>query len=178
MKIFISGGCKNGKSTLAENCAVSLAAGGPLYYIATMIPYDDEDRARIARHIEARAGKNFITVERGRDIAGLLKECDPDGTYLLDSVTALMSNEMFPGPEPDMDSGGRVAAGLAEFAAGVKHAVFVSDFIYSSAEQYSDLTVEYCRALARCDRTLAEVCDAVAEVCAGTPLMYKGELPV
>ena len=178
MKIFISGGCKNGKSTLAENCAVSLAAGGPLYYIATMIPYDDEDRLRIARHIEARADKDFITIERGRDIAGLLADCDPEGTYLLDSVTALLSNEMFPGPEPDMDAGSRVAAQLAEFAAGVKHAVFVSDFIYSSAEQYGDLTVEYCKALALCDRTLAAACDAVAEVCAGTAVMYKGELPV
>ena len=46
MTIFISGGCKNGKSTLAEDCCIRLAGGGPLYYVATMVAYDAEDRER------------------------------------------------------------------------------------------------------------------------------------
>ena len=32
MKILISGGCKNGKSSYAQDLAVQLADGGPLYY--------------------------------------------------------------------------------------------------------------------------------------------------
>ena len=51
MTIFLSGGCKNGKSTLAQHAAKKLAGDGPLYYIATMIPHDEEDRARIRRHL-------------------------------------------------------------------------------------------------------------------------------
>ena len=35
MTFFISGGAKNGKSTLAQDLAVSLAAGGCHYYVAT-----------------------------------------------------------------------------------------------------------------------------------------------
>ena len=54
MKILISGGAKNGKSTLAQEAAVRLADGGPLYYVATMIPSDAEDRERIRKHIENR----------------------------------------------------------------------------------------------------------------------------
>ncbi|MBQ2041889.1 MAG: bifunctional adenosylcobinamide kinase/adenosylcobinamide-phosphate guanylyltransferase, partial [Firmicutes bacterium] len=68
MTIFISGGCKNGKSTIAEDCCAALACGGPLYYIATMQAYDDEDRARIKRHQNSRAGKGFITIEQPRDL--------------------------------------------------------------------------------------------------------------
>ena len=54
MSTYISGGCKNGKSFYAQR--VAQAGGAPLYYVATMIPHDDEDRARIVRHRQARAG--------------------------------------------------------------------------------------------------------------------------
>lgn len=49
MNIFISGGCKNGKSYHAQELARDMARENslPLYYLATMIPTDEEDRARI-----------------------------------------------------------------------------------------------------------------------------------
>jgi len=181
MTIFISGGCKNGKSSIAEDCCVKLAGGGPMYYIATMIPYDDEDRARIRRHIKNRAGKNFITLEQPKDLLECLKSSDPqNGTYLLDSVTALLINEMYSPEKPDADpdAPGRTAKALREFASRVKNAVFVSDFIYSEAGDYSQYTIDYMKALALCDSTLAGCCDAVAEICGAIPTMYKGELPL
>ena len=70
MTIFLSGGCKNGKSTLAQHAAKKLAGDGPLYYIATMIPHDEEDEARIRRHVAERDGMGFITLEQGTDILG------------------------------------------------------------------------------------------------------------
>ena len=70
MRVFISGGCKNGKSMLAQRIAVK--QGAPLYYIATMIPYDDEDRARIRRHLKEREGWGFETIECGRNILSAL----------------------------------------------------------------------------------------------------------
>ena len=51
MKIWITGGAGSGKSSLAQDLAAALAAGGPRYYVATMVPRDDEDRSRIHRHI-------------------------------------------------------------------------------------------------------------------------------
>ena len=93
MSTFISGGCKNGKSYYAQRIAKS--AGTPLYYIATMIPHDDEDDARILRHRNERDGWGFETLECGADILSCLDRADPDGSFLLDSVTALLSNEMF-----------------------------------------------------------------------------------
>ena len=159
MTIFISGGCKNGKSSIAEDCCVRLAEGGPMYYIATMIAYDDEDRERIKRHVASRDGKNFITLEQPRDLLECLKKSDPEnGTYLLDSVTALLINEMYSpdSAEADRKAGKRTAKALASFAKKVKNAVFVSDYIYSETPAYSEYTEEYMKALALCDRTLAE----------------------
>ena len=65
MTVFLSGGCKNGKSTLAEQTAVYLSRPGQLYYLATMIPHDEEDRSRIARHVASRSGLGFQTIEGG-----------------------------------------------------------------------------------------------------------------
>ena len=93
MNYFLSGGAKNGKSSLAQE--IVCAQSGPRYYLATMIPHDDEDRLRIQRHLDNRAGMGFQTVECGTDILSSLSRMEPDGAVLLDSVTALLSNEMF-----------------------------------------------------------------------------------
>ena len=181
MTVFISGGCKNGKSTIAENCCLKLADGGPLYYIATMIACDDEDRERIKRHVKSREGKNFITLEQPKGLLDCLKKSDPEnGTYILDSVTALLINEMYSpdSPDADPDAGQRTAEDLKTFAKSVKNAVFVSDFIYSEAPEYSDYTKDYMKALALCDRTLAECCDVATEITGAIATTYKGELPV
>ncbi len=179
MTAFISGGCKNGKSPLAERVSRALAGTGPLYYIATMIPHDEEDEARIRRHVAERDGMGFITLEQGTDVLECLGRVPEGGTFLLDSVTALLSNEMFrPGGVMDAAAGERVAEELRQFALHGGNAVFVSDFIYSDAGRYDEYTETYRRCLALCDKTLARVCDTVVEVCSSCCTMHKGELPV
>ena len=145
MTVFLSGGCKNGKSTLAEQTAVHLSQPGRLYYLATMIPHDEEDRARIARHVASRSGLGFQTIECGLGLEAALQNADAEGTYL---------------------------------ARLLKNMVFVSDYIYSDALAYGDLTEQYRRGLAYIDRSLAAACDTVVEVSFGGRIVYKGELPV
>ena len=180
MTIFISGGNKNGKSGYAQDAAVKLAGGGKLYYVATMIPYDDEDRTRIEKHIENRAGMGFETLEAGRDIQKVFDSADESGTFLVDSTTALLLNEMFPTSHSEKaDSGAaqRCITGLLEIARRAGNAVFVSDYIYSDAARYDEFTEEYRSSLASIDRALAQACDTVIEVCAGNLVVHKGELP-
>ncbi|MDD6154117.1 MAG: bifunctional adenosylcobinamide kinase/adenosylcobinamide-phosphate guanylyltransferase [Eubacteriales bacterium] len=172
MNIFISGGCKNGKSMRAQELArdVSIEQSVPLYYIATMIPADDEDRLRIKRHLQARDGWGFETVEQPLDLCGLLDKpgVDPKGAFLLDSVTALLSNEMFRYDGTyDKDAGKRVADDLVRFAESTGNSVFVSDYIYSDARIFDDYTENYRRSLAYCDRALAKVCPSVIETSFG-----------
>ena len=176
MTVFISGGAKNGKSTLAQNLAVALAKGGKHYYVATMISTGAEDDDRIRRHIADRAGLGFETVECFQNVMSV---ADPEGTFLVDSVTALIQNALFPierNYEMDLDAAGRCGEELVEFARRVRHAVFVSDYIYSDAERYSESTEMYRKCLADIDRRLAAVCDTVIEVSAGRTVIHKGDL--
>lgn len=180
MNVLISGGCKNGKTGLAQDIAVKLSPTGNRYYAATMVPYDDEDRDRIARHIKDRAGLGFKTIEAARDIGSCLTIAEPDSTFLVDSVTALLLNEMFPENynEPyDTEAVSRCIDGLLKLRAGAKNTVFVTDYIYSDALRYDDFTENYRASLAAIDRSLAGVCDIVIELCAGNIIFHKGELP-
>ena len=176
MTLFLSGGAKCGKSSLAQDLALALAKDGKRYYVATLIPSGEEDRARIRRHIADRDGMGFETVECFRNILDCLEIADKDGVFLVDSVTSLVQNALFPVEknfEMDIAAANRCADELVAFAKTVRHAVFVSDYIYSDAERYSESTEIYRKCLADIDRRLAKTCDTVIEVSAGQPIIHK-----
>lgn len=178
MNIFISGGCKNGKSIYAQQLAKDQTPGhGPLYYIATMEPADEEDHARILRHQQEREGWGFTTLEKSDAIGKL--DADFTGSFLLDSVTALLSNEMFR-KDGTIDGTAylRVAEELVRLADKSGNIVFVSDYIYSDAMKYDELTELYRKGLAWIDRALAQKCDAVIEVSYGNIQVLKGEISI
>ena len=173
MNILISGGCKNGKSYYAQHLAKRQAADHrPLYYIATMEPADEEDRARILRHQKEREGWGFTTLEKSSGIASLA--ADFSGSFLLDSVTALLSNEMFRRDGAvDREAYIRLAEELGQLSEKSGNIVFVSDYIYSDAIKYDELTELYRKGLAWIDRVLAKKCDAVIEVSYGNIQLLK-----
>ena len=155
-----------------------MAAQGncPLYYVATMIPHDEEDHARIRRHINERDGWGFTTLEQGKNLPELLddKTVDKDGVFLLDSVTAILSNEMFDDKGNfDSEAAERVKRDILRFARETGNTVFVSDYIYGDAGEYGELTEEYRRGLAMIDRALARYCDEVIEISGGMEEKWK-----
>lgn len=176
MKIYISGGAKNGKSMFAQEIAKKLSEDGHLWYLATMEPRDDEDEARVLRHRKEREGWGFKTAEWGRNIALHSKEYDCEGTYLVDSVTALLSNEMFGGMSGDINYSAsfKVSEELISFSDNVKNVVFVSDNIFCDAAFYDEWTDSYRKGLAEVDRAVAKKCDVVAEFSCGQIIYYKG----
>lgn len=176
MIILISGGAKNGKSMEAQRLAKRLAGGEGLFYVATMRPTDEEDRARIARHVEERAGWGFITLECPEQI-GRLADAPQPGSYLLDSVTALLANEMFrPDGSFDSEAPIRVRAELARFCRKVDHAVIVSDSIGADGARYGEWTEAYRKGLGQTEQALARWADVVLEASAGCYVVHKGEL--
>ena len=97
----------------------------------------------------------------------------------MDSVTSLVQNYLFPvdkNYEMDPNGANRCADALIQFARTVRHAVFVSDYIYSDAGRYSESTEMYRKCLADIDRRLAAVCDTVIEISAGQLIIHKGDL--
>ena len=179
MTALIVGGSKSGKSSLAQEIAVSLAGTGPLYYLATMVPRDGEDRARIARHLEDRAGLGFVTVEQGKNLPGCLARANREGTFLLDSVTALLTNEFFP-PEkdyaPDYTAGQRVGDDILSLARQVRHLVVVADDLFRDAARYDGTTESYRQALGGILCRLAEEAELMVEMTMGNPVVHKGVL--
>jgi len=174
MKIFISGGCKNGKSYYAQHLSKAQQTGF-LYYIATMKSADTEDDERIARHRQERDGWGFITVEQPVNIENILNKCDCGGSFLLDSTTALLANEMF-----DTDgsinekAAEKIIGGLSQVINNIGNIVIVSDYIYSDAELYDSLTEKYRKSLAEIDCAAAKSCDIVLEVAYTNVIVHKG----
>lgn len=181
MIALLVGGSKSGKSSLAQKLAGYLANGAPKYYLATMRPVDTEDRERIRRHLDDRAGLDFVTVEQGLHIEDSLRAMDGRGTVLLDSLTALLTNEFFRAERsyaPDPDAARRVTEGLTGLSQGVTHLVAVGDDVFRDAAHYSAETEAFRAALAQVYRALAGQADLVIEATAGLPAVWKGEWPL
>jgi len=174
MKILISGGCKNGKSYFAQKVA-KYQNSENLFYIATMNPSDHEDFERVKKHRKDRAGWGFKTIERHVDIWDCIQNIDNDASFLLDSLTALLANEMFRENEIRLDAGDKICDELKAICSKAKNIVFVSDYIYSDAYIYDEVTENYRKSLAKIDRNAALLCDVVIEVVYGNLIFHKGK---
>ena len=176
MNYFISGGCKNGKSMYAQQISktISNEKRANLYYVATMIPKDDEDLKRIQRHLKEREGWGFETLEIERNLSDYFGALDSRGIYLFDSVTAFLENNMFDKDyNIDNTAADRCIDQLYKFMDLVGGVVLVSDYIYSDSIKYEESTELYKKALAKVDKALASRCDKVLEVVYGNILEFK-----
>lgn len=172
MLILLTGGSANGKSTYAE--ALCARLGGPLYYIAAMLPYGEESARRIVRHRRMRAARGFETMERYTDVAGLT--LPGRGTALLECLCNLTANEIF---EPNGAHEGAeeaVVAGVRALRAQCAHLIVVTNDVGSDGGGYDELTERYIGTLGRVNRRLAAEADTVCELVCGIPLPLKGAL--
>jgi adenosylcobinamide kinase/adenosylcobinamide-phosphate guanylyltransferase len=175
MRVFVSGGANSGKSHYAQCIAKEQSAGGAaLYYIATMRPADGEDAGRVERHRAERRGWGFQTVEQPFDIGEILDKCDRHGSFLLDSLTALLANEMFPpGGSIEKEAAVKIIGGLDLIFRNIENIVVVSDYIYGDAIEYDALTELYRKSLARIDRAAAARCGIVVEYAFSNAIYHK-----
>ena len=200
MKILISGGAKNGKSMYAQKIAkaMSVEYNVPLYYVATMEPTDKEDENRIKRHVQDRAGWGFTTIEEPRKLTKVFNEQDkgfvaeadnadnvdikymgkkvvnPKGVFLVDSLTALLGNNMF-GKNGSMklDCFDDVRDDIYTFSTIASNIVMVSDSIGCDGIIFDEITEVYRQSLARLEREIAAYYDRVTEVSVGQIIEWK-----
>lgn len=88
---FVTGGSRSGKTAAA--LALAEANAGPLLYVATAEPQDDEMKARIKAH-QAERGERWFTMEEPLDLAGALMKSEGYGAVLIDCLTLWTSNMM------------------------------------------------------------------------------------
>lgn len=98
MLYLVTGGSGSGKSQYAENLAVSRYAqtagqGGRLYYVAAMLPYDEESRQRVKSHQDMRKDKGFVTLEQYTHIEEI--KAGAGDVILLECMSNLLANEMY-----------------------------------------------------------------------------------
>lgn len=199
MLSVIMGVSGSGKSEYAEDMAVRLADGRGLYYAATMEPYGEEGRARVARHRKQRAGKGFTTLECYRDIeniAGMIgaDRCR-DATVLLECMSNLLANEMFSAPsgadgqphqQPDIqirqqsdtlstERGGdvvdKILSGISFISRQCRHLVVVTNEVFTDGGTYGKDTMVYIRYMSAINRRLVRMADEAVEVVYTVPMI-------
>lgn len=92
MLTFVVGENNTGKSAYAESL-VEATTSGKRYYIATMIPYGEEGKQRVAKHIKMRAHLGMITIEDPfLEKADMIED---HSVVLLEDLSNLVANRMF-----------------------------------------------------------------------------------
>jgi adenosylcobinamide kinase/adenosylcobinamide-phosphate guanylyltransferase len=97
---LILGGARSGKSELATKLAE--ASGRDVLFVATMRELDDEVRARVAEHRDARPA-HWRTVEAPVELTSALREHGRNGEFVvIDCVTVWIANVIMDAlPDPD-----------------------------------------------------------------------------
>ncbi|MBE6063028.1 MAG: adenosylcobinamide kinase/adenosylcobinamide-phosphate guanylyltransferase [Clostridium butyricum] len=175
MNYLIIGGSKSGKSDIAERISLELNKN-KVIYIATMKPYDDEDKKRIEAHIRKRYGYNFVTIEKTEDIDELSMSINSQDTVLIDSITSLLNNEMFKGNIINNKAGSKIVSDIKKIIDKRCNTVIVSDYIFNDSIQYDEVTENYKKQLAFINKKLAQYSDKVIECVFGVIKVWKDDI--
>jgi adenosylcobinamide kinase/adenosylcobinamide-phosphate guanylyltransferase len=87
--LFLLGGARSGKSALAVRLAC--AHPGPVVFVATAEPRDEEMRERIRRH-RAERPRSWQTVEEPVALAACVAGAPPGALVVVDCLTVWVSN--------------------------------------------------------------------------------------
>lgn len=172
MNYLIIGGSKSGKSEVGERIALTLNKD-KVIYVATMKPFDKEDKERIKKHIRNRVGFNFVTLEIERNLHEIIKSINQEDTILIDSITSLLTNEMFIENEIIKKPSVNILYGLKQIMLKAENTLIVSDYIFNDAIDYDEITKKFQKELAIINKELAEVCENVIECSFGNVKYHK-----
>lgn len=180
MLVLVSGMSSGGKSRFAEKLTCALAGGKKRFYIATMTPSDGEDERRIARHREMRQGLGFTTLEKP-SLDDLPEEL-AGSACLLESVTSLSANELFPPgafpAEEELEAASekalsRMTQGVKKLASLADVTVVTGDALGEDGTVYDPFTEAWQKLVALTLREIAKEADAVYEVASSLPVRRK-----
>jgi len=186
---LILGGQKSGKSRRAELLARDWLARSPEHralLIATAEPWDDEMRARIARHQRDRTERvsGLATLEEPHDLAAVLRRESTAHTLLVvDCLTLWLTNWTMPAGAESMDSEQKQAlahnwqAQAALFLIAIEQApgpvVLVGNEIGLGVIPLGREVRAFVDALGQLNQQVAQACERVTLMAAGLPLTLK-----
>ena len=170
MLTLVLGGAASGKSEYAESLVLKTAL--PRYYLATMQVWDAECAARVEKHRQMRAKKQFETVECPLHLDAV--RLPARGTALLEDLGNLTANELYAPDGAGDNTAEAILDGLEKLAAQCDNLILVTNEVFSGGADYAGDTDRYLLALAQVNNALAARADAVVRVVCGIPVYYKG----
>lgn len=175
MLTLVSGGSASGKSEFAESLVVSSGCT-KRFYLATMIPFDEECHKRIARHRNMRAQKGFETIEVPTTLEKVHFDGDKENRVaLLECMSNLVANELYSPDGAGEQTLQKVIDGVEQLTKQCADVIVVTNEIFSDGIQYDPSTQEYLRVLGLVNQQIAARADRVVEVVAGIPIVWKGK---
>lgn len=169
--IFVTGGCRSGKSRYAESLCT--AVEGPRAYIATAEIFDEEMRERVRLHREQR-GDAFHTIEAPIDLAAALRSV-PAGTtvVMVDCLTVWMGNLMHHLPDFDED-----CSAILDFLQALREVscqvVLVSNELGMGIVPESAMGRRFRDVAGRLNQRVAAIADEAYFTVSGLPMKLKG----
>ncbi|WP_306907735.1 bifunctional adenosylcobinamide kinase/adenosylcobinamide-phosphate guanylyltransferase [Rhizobium mesoamericanum] len=165
---FVLGGTRSGKSHFAEQLLV--ASGLERHYVATGRAWDDEMRARIAKHKTDR-GDRWHTHEEPLDLVGCLRTIDGVGrAILVDCLTLWVTNLMM--GERDMEA--EFASLAAYLPTARARLVIVSNEVGLGIVPENRMARQFRDHAGRLHQMIAAEAADVYFIAAGLPLKMKG----
>lgn len=170
---LILGGARSGKS--GQACALALASGQPVTFVATATGSDPEMAARIARHQQDRPA-HWQLVEAPLALAETVtRHAQADRCLLVDCLTLWLNNQLYLNAEADLAT--ETGALLQALRAASGQIILVSNEVGLGIIPLGELNRRFVDEAGRLNQLLARTADCVLQVTAGLPLVLKGELP-
>ena len=174
--IFVLGGARSGKSCFAQNLAGKL--GNKVLFVATGEALDEEMKARISQHQEARP-ESWRTLEASTNTGKQIEKRISDAeVVIIDCLTLLVSNLL--GDELDYPEAEKhVMAEMDELVACMDR--LAASFIIVSNEVGMGLVPEtrlgrlYRDLLGKANQFVAQHASEVYFMVAGIPITVKGQ---
>ncbi len=170
---MVLGGAASGKSTFAERTVIETCASKQKIYIATGQPFDDEMRAKIARHQHIRASDGWVTHEDPTNVATRLDDANADQIVLLDCATLWLTNQLL--ADADLLTASQQL--IASLNTCVAPVVVVTNEVGQGIVPEHAMSRQFREAQGKLNQLIAREAQLVVQVIAGLPLVLKGSLP-
>ncbi len=171
--IFITGGCRSGKSQYGLNYANRHFS--KKIYLATCQALDEEMARRVENHKRLR-GPEWSTIEEPLDIAGQLERCGDDAeVILLDCLTLWLTNLLLKGDDDlkIVEETDRLVHTLRGRRMSV---LVVSNEVGMGIVPVDPLARRFRDLSGRANQKIAGEADVVIFMVSGMPLFLKGKL--
>ncbi|MGB5156109.1 bifunctional adenosylcobinamide kinase/adenosylcobinamide-phosphate guanylyltransferase [Desulfobacterium sp. N47] len=169
--VFITGGCKSGKSLHALELAEK-RKGDRKVFVATCIPFDNEMKERIRRHQKERS-KTWHTLEVPVLLSETISEWSAKSDIILiDCLTLWINNIMF--QHADID---KITDNIQKLVSSLKDSycpvVLVSNEVGSGIVPDNELARFFRDAAGLVNQKIASIADRVIWMVAGIPVVIK-----